>query len=392
MATHSTYLALARRSPLTKFLGGLSRLSAAQVGGQVAKATLEQGSIDPAAMDDVLIGMVLQAGAGQNPARQVALAAGCPTSISASTINKVCGSGLQSVMFADQMIRAGDADVILAGGIESMSRAPFLARDMRRGKKFGDTSLVDSLVYDGLTNVFDDDAMGVIAEETAEKHGISRTEQDEYSAISHQRAGKAATDGLFADEIVPIEVRSGKPLVEVDEGIRPDTTADGLATLSPVFKKGGTVTAANASQLSDGAAMVVVASDAGLKRIGAQPLVRIVGHTTSGVDPRDLFISPIPACQSLCERAGWGRDSVDLWEINEAFAAEMIAVIRGLELDTAKLNVHGGAIAMGHPLGASGTRCLVSLVHAMKRRDAKRGVVSMCLGGGNAVAMAVEAV
>lgn len=392
MAENHTYLAAARRSPVGRFLGGLSRLSAVRIGAQVARKTLADANIDPAAIDDVLVGMVLQAGAGQNPARQVALGAGLPTSISASTINKVCGSGLQSVMFADQIIRAGDADVILAGGIESMSQAPFLLREMRGGRKFGDATAVDCLLHDGLVNAYDNDAMGVIAEETAEKKGITRAEQDDFAAQSHQRAGRAAAEGLFDDELVAIEVKPGKPPVERDEGIRPDTSGDGLALLRPAFKPGGTVTAGNASQLSDGAGMVVVANDAGLKRIDAKPLARIVGHTTAGLDSREVFLTPIPACKALCEKLDWKRDSVELWELNEAFASQMIAVLRGLELDTENVNVHGGAIALGHPLGASGTRCLVTGVHAMRRRGAKRCIVTMCLGGGNAVALALEAV
>ena len=390
MATPSSYIVLAKRSPIGKFLGGLSKLTAVEIGTQVARKMLESAGVDPAAIDEVLVGHVVQAGCGQNPARQVALGAGCPNTISACTINKVCGSGLQSVMYADQVIRAGDADVVLAGGIESMSQAPHLIRGTRSGLKFGDATLVDALIYDGLINVYDGEVMGNLAEETAELKGITRQDQDQYAATSHQRAGKADADGLFDEERIAIEVRPGKPPVERDEGIRPDTTPEALAALKPAFRPGGTVTAGNASQLSDGAAFALVCSEAGLKRLGLSPLARIVAHATSGLDPREVFLTPIPGCRMVCEKAGWSLGDVDLWEINEAFAAEMVAVLRGLELSTDNVNVHGGAIALGHPLGASGTRCLVTLLHAMKHRNARRGVVALCLGGGNAVAMAVE--
>lgn len=392
MANPTSYIVAARRSPIGRFLGGLSRLSAGQVGTQVARAVLADARIDPAAIDDVQVGMVLQAGAGQNPARQIALGAGLPDSISCCTVNKVCGSGLQSVMYADQMIRCGDVQVVLAGGIESMSQAPFLVREMRSGQKFGNCKLIDSLEYDGLINVYDDVVMGAIGEETAEKCGCTRAAQDAFAARSHQRAAQAAAGGFFKQELVPIEIRPGKEPVAADEGIRPETTADSLGILKPVFKPGGTITAGNSSQLSDGAAMTIVASEAAVKKHGLKPLARIVAHTTTGAPPHDVFLTPISACQRVCEKSGWPLASVDLWDINEAFAAEMVAVSKGLELDPGKLNVHGGAIALGHPLGASGTRVLVTLLHALARRGAKRGVAAMCLGGGNAVAMAVERV
>jgi len=392
MAGRHSYIVAARRSPIGRFLGGLSKLTAPQIGAQVARAVLADAQVQPGVIDEVLVGLVLHAGVGQNPARQVALGAGLPNTISACTIDKVCGSGLQTVMLADHMIRAGDADVILAGGIESMSQAPFLAREMRGGQKFGNTTLVDSLEFDGLINIYDGDVMGMIAEETAERKNVSRREQDEFAARSHQRAARAETEGWFAAERVPIEVRPGKAPLDRDEGIRPDTTVEALAALRPAFKSGGTITAGNASQLSDGAAMAIVASEEAVRRYNLRPLGRIVGHVTSGVDPREIFLAPIPAVQRLCEKVGWTRGQVDLWEINEAFAVEMVAVSKALELDAEKLNVHGGAIALGHPLGASGTRCLTTLLYAMKRLKVKRGVVGMCLGGGNAVMMAVEAV
>ncbi|HUU94433.1 MAG TPA: acetyl-CoA C-acyltransferase [Phycisphaerae bacterium] len=392
MATNHSYLVAAKRSPTGRFLGGLSKLTAAAVGGQVAKALLDEVQADRAAIDEVLIGQVVQAGAGQNPARQVALAAGLPDTVSACTVNKVCGSGLQSVMFADQIIRAGDADLILAGGIESMSQAPYLARGMRAGTKFGDAQFVDGLLYDGLTNVYDGDLMGVIAEETAEKFGLTREQQDEFAVRSHQFAGRAEAAGLFKAERVPIEQRRGKEPVAVDETVREDASMDAMALLKPAFAKHGTVTAGNASSLSDGAAMVLVAGEKGLSKCQAQPLARVVASATSGVPPRELFLAPVKACKMVCEKAGWQPDDVDLWELNEAFAAQSLACLQGLELDLEKVNVHGGAIALGHPIGASGARILSTLLHAMKHRQVKRGVAALCLGGGNAVAMAVETV
>ena len=392
MAKDHSYLVAAKRSPTGRFLGGLSKLTATAVGGQVAKALLDEVQVDRAAIDEVLIGQVVQAGAGQNPARQVALAANIPDTISACTVNKVCGSGLQSVMFADQIIRAGDAELILAGGIESMSQAPYLTRGMRAGTKFGDAQFVDGLLYDGLTNVFDGDLMGVIAEETAEKFGLTREQQDEFAVRSHQLAGRAEAAGLFNAERVPIEQRRGKEPVRVDETIREDTSVDAMALLKPAFAKHGTVTAGNASALSDGAAMVLVASEKGLSKAGGQALARVVASATAGGPPRELFLSTVDACKMVCEKARWQLDDVDLWELNEAFAAQMLACLQRLELDLEKVNVHGGAIALGHPIGASGARILSTLLHAMKHRQVKRGVAALCLGGGNAVAMAVEAV
>lgn len=388
----SAYIVAARRSPIGRFLGGLSRLSAVQIGTQVARAVIADSGLEPAVFDDVQVGMVLQAGAGQNPARQIALAAGLPNTISCCTVNKVCGSGLQSVMYADQMIRCGDVHVVLAGGIESMSQAPFLVREMRCGQKFGNCTLIDSLEFDGLINIYDNAIMGALGEETAEKCGCTRALQDEFAARSHQRAAHAAAQGWFRDEIVPIETRPGKEPLTADEGIRPETTVDALAMLKPVFKPGGTITAGNASQLSDGAAMVIVASEDAVRRHRLTPLARIVAQVTTGAHPREVFLTPITAARKVCERAGWTLGEVDLWDINEAFAAEMVAVQKALELDPERLNVHGGAIALGHPLGASGARVLVTLLHALRRRGARRGVAGMCLGGGNAVAMAVERV
>jgi acetyl-CoA C-acetyltransferase len=390
MTSNSAYIVSAKRSVMGRYLGGLSKLTAAELGGQVTKSLMAAAKVSGDAIDEVFIGQVIQAGCGQNPARQVALAAGVNDRISCTTVNKVCGSGLQAVMFADVTIRAGDADVVVAGGIESLSQCPFLIREMRRGQKFGDTKLIDAMQADGLINVYDGDIMGCIAEETAEKAGISREDQDAFAARSHQRAAKAEAAGLFAAERVAIEIRPGKPSIDADETIRPEATAESLAGLPPVFKQGGTVTAANASSLADGAATVLVASEAGLRKCGSPPMARIVAQATSGGPPRDLFFAPIQAVRMVCEKAGWNLADVELFELNEAFAAQSLADVRALELDEAKVNVNGGAIALGHPLGASGARVLTTLVHAMQQRGARKGIAGMCLGGGNAVAMAVE--
>lgn len=390
MGNDASYIIAGRRSPIGKFLGSLSRLSPTDVGGRVAIALLADAKVNAADIDEVFVGQVLQAGCGQNPARQVALAAGCPDTVSACTVNKVCGSGLQAAMFADQVIRAGDANLVLAGGIESMSGAPFLSREMRGGKKFGDAKLVDCMLYDGLTNVYDGDVMGLIAEETADKAGITRRMQDEFAVESHQKAAKAAADGCFDAELVAIEVRKGKPAFDADETVRSDADLNALAGLRSPFKEDGSVTAGNASQISDSAAMLLLASEQGLAKTTAKPLARVAGIATAGGPPRELFFAPIQACRMVCERAGWPLDTVDLWELNEAFACQALACLKGLEIDPQRVNVHGGAIALGHPIGASGARVLVTLLHAMKRRSAKRGVASLCLGGGNAVAMAVE--
>lgn len=390
MADKCAYLVAGKRSPVGKYLGTLARLSAMEIGEQVAKALLAEAKADPPAIDEVYVGQVLQAGCGQNPARQVALAAGLPDTISCCTVNKVCGSGLQAVMFADQVIRAGDADVILAGGIESMSQAPYLSRALRAGSKFGHTEMVDEMLYDGLTNIYSKELMGELAEYTAEKAGITRQMQDEWSLRSQQLTAKATQEGKFKAEIVPIAVPKAKELFAVDETFRADTTLEALAGLKPAFKKDGTVTPGNASQLSDGAGMLLVASEKGLGKCGVKPMARIVAQATAGGPPRDLFFTPPKAAMMVCAKAGWKKEQVELWELNEAFASQTLAGLKALEIDRNKVNVHGGAIALGHPIGASGARVLVTLLHALKQRGAKRGVMAVCLGGGNAVAMAVE--
>ncbi len=334
------------------------------------------------------------AGVGQAPARQAALAAGLPPAVPAMTINKVCGSGLKAVMLADQAIRAGDARAILAGGMESMSQTPFLLPRVRQGWKFGHQTAEDALLKDGLWCAYEDVVMGELAEQTAADYGVSRKAQDEWAALSHQRAVEAQTEGRFRAEIVPVEAGRGKRAVRVtdDEGPRRETNVESLADLRPAFRSDGCVTAGNASQLSDGAATLLVSDTEAAERIAEGPVARIAATATSGVPPRELFIAPVPAVRRVLEKTSWSVDDVDLFEINEAFAAQLIACQNQLEIPSEKLNVHGGAIALGHPLGASGARILVTLMHALSSRQVRRGVAALCLGGGNAVAIAIERV
>ncbi|MBL8880389.1 MAG: acetyl-CoA C-acyltransferase [Phycisphaerales bacterium] len=392
MSQRNSYIVDARRSPVGHMLGGLAKLTATAIGAQVAKALITDNKVDAKAIDEAYIGQVLQAGAGQNPARQVALGAGLPDTISCTTVNKVCGSSLQAAMFADLTIRAGEADLVLTGGIESMTQAPFISRTMRAGNKFGNVELIDSMLYDGLTNVYDNEIMGVIAEETAAKAGATRQAQDELAYHSHRKAAAAERDGNFNHWRVPIAVPNAPEPFNKDETVRAEISAEKLGTLRPAFRKDGTITPGNASTISDGAAMVLVASESGLSRCGNKPLARIVSHATSGGPPRELFFAPIGAIRRVCEKAGWSLRDVDLFEINEAFAAQMLACLKGLEIDAERVNVWGGAIALGHPIGCSGARILGTAAHALKKRSAKKAIISLCLGGGNAVAMAIEAV
>jgi acetyl-CoA C-acetyltransferase len=386
------FILAAARTPVGKFLGELSELTAPQLGAVALKEALARAKAPPERIDEAIFGNVLQAGVGQNPARQVALKAGLPDTISAVTVNKVCGSGLQAVMQAAQAIRAGDAEIVAAGGIESMSRAPHLLFGARTGWKYGDQKVVDSVVHDGLTCAFENCGMGEAAEYIAAKCGVSRADQDRYAARSHQRAAAALQSGAFAEEVVPVAVGSGPKAKTVtrDEGIRPETTAAILAKLRPSFKADGSVTAGNSSQLSDGAAAVIVGTDAAASRFGVRPLARILAYATSGVAPKDLFIAPVSAVRMVLDKAKLRLGDIDLFELNEAFAAQMLACGKSLELNDDRVNVHGGAIALGHPIGASGARVLTTLLYAMKHRGAKRGLASLCLGGGNAVAMVVE--
>jgi acetyl-CoA C-acetyltransferase len=388
------FLLSAVRTPIGKFLGGLAELSAPQLGAIAIAEALKRAKASPGLVDEVIVGNVLQAGLGQNPARQAALKAGLPETIAAVTINKVCGSGLKAVMLAAQAIRAGDAELTVAAGQESMSRAPHLLFGTRTGWKYGDQKAVDSMIHDGLWCAFEDWHMGEAAEHIAAKHGISRADQDRFSAQSHQRAAAAWESGAFNREICPVTVGAGAKakIVSRDESMRPETTAEGLAKLKPAFRADGTVTAGNASTLSDGAAAVVVGSARAAEKLGVKPLARIVAYAASGVAPKDIFIAPVLAVRSVLEKAKLTLADIDLFELNEAFAAQMLADAKELKLDEARVNVNGGAIALGHPIGASGTRVLVTLLSAMEQRGAKRGLASLCLGGGNAVAMIAERV
>jgi len=380
------------RTPIGRLLGSLSSVPAPKLGAAAIAESIRRAGLPPDAIDECIIGNVLPAGLGQAPARQAALHGGLPDTVAALTINKVCGSGLKAVMLADQAIRAGDARIIVAGGMESMSRAPFLLTGARAGWKFGDQQVKDSMQLDGLWCAFEDVAMGVEADYIAESRGISRADQDAYAVESHRRA--VARAGSQLEEIVPITITSpkGDTVVNRDEGPRPDTSLEGLAKLRPSFGKAGTVTAGNASQISDGAAALVVVSE-DVARESRSPLkARIVATATSGVAPKEIFIAPVSAVQKVLAKAKLTLGDIDLIELNEAFAAQCLACMRPLDADPAKTNVNGGAIALGHPIGASGARVLVTLLHALAERGLKRGLASLCLGGGNAVAMIIERV
>lgn len=382
------------RTPIGRYLGGLSSRSAIELGVIAAREALARAGVDPAMVEEAIVGNVLSAGLGQAPARQVALGAGIPASPSALTVNMVCGSGLRAVMLATSAIRAGDAHLVLAGGMESMSNAPHLLRGGRAGWKIGDRGLVDSMLHDGLTCAVEGWPMGEAAERTAGMCGLSREDLDRFALESQRRAASAQASGAFDAEIVPVPVEGKKKgasaPIKADEGPRAETTAEALAKLSPAFRPDGVVTAGNASTLSDGAAMVVVASATRAAALRAKPIARIVASAVSGLDPRDLFLAPIGAVRAALDKAGLPPEAIDLYEINEAFASQLLGCVRGLEIDPEKVNVHGGAIALGHPIGASGARVLVTLLHALRRREKRLGVAALCLGGGNAVAMVVE--
>jgi acetyl-CoA C-acetyltransferase len=388
------FILSAVRTPIGKYLGGLADVPAAQLGALAAAEALRRAQAPAERIDEVIIGNVLQAGLGQNPARQVALKAGLPDTIAAFTVNKVCGSGLKAAMLAAQAIRAGDANLLLAGGIESMSRAPYLLFGARAGWKYGDQKAVDAMIHDGLWCAFEDWHMGEAAEHIATKCGVSRAEQDRFSAQSHQRAAKAWEAGAFNAEVVPVTVGSGPKAKTVarDEGVRADTSPEALAKLRTSFRPDGTVTAGNSSMLSDGGAAVVVASGKAAEQLGVRPLARIIAYATSGIAPKDIFLAPVGAVRGVLQKAGLQLKDIDLFELNEAFAAQMLACGKELGLDENRVNVNGGAVALGHPIGASGTRVLVTLVHALQQRGAKRGLAALCLGGGNAVALVVERV
>ncbi|CCG96565.1 MAG TPA: acetyl-CoA C-acetyltransferase [Marinobacter hydrocarbonoclasticus] len=383
----------AKRTAIGSFGGGLSSLRADQLGTAVIKAVMEETGVAGDQINEVILGQVLTAGCGQNPARQSAINAGLPASVPAITINKVCGSGLKAVHMAVQAIQCGDAEMILAGGQESMSQAPHVLPNSRNGQRMGNWSMIDTMITDGLWDAFNDYHMGITAENIVEKYGITRDEQDAFAAASQQKAVAAQKAGYFDGQIVPVTIpqRKGDPLVvDKDECPRDGVTGDSLGKLRPAFKKDGSVTAGNASSLNDGAAVVMVCSADKAKELGLTPLATIKAHANAGVDPTIMGTGPIPASQRCLERAGWTVDDLDLIEANEAFAAQAISVNRDLGWDTAKVNVNGGAIALGHPIGASGCRILVSLLHEMTRRDAKKGLATLCIGGGMGVALAVE--
>lgn len=390
----SSYILAAKRTPIGKLLGSLSEIPATQLAAVAIRGALMAANIAPEHVQEVILGNVLQAGVGQAPARQAALAAGIPASVPAVTINKVCGSGLKAVMLADQAIRAGDAHLIVAGGMESMSLSPHLAMKARAGWKFGPQTLLDSMQHDGLTCAREQTAMGNLADYIASKHNINRQDQDAFALASHQRAVTARNAGKFDSEIVPVPVRIGKTDLEViaDEGPRENAGLADLAKLRPAFSPTGTATAGNASQISDGAAAVIVADEATSRTSNSPLKARIVASHASGVEPKDLFIAPVSAMEGVLAKASLTLADIDLVELNEAFAAQCLACMRPLGLSHDKTNVHGGAIALGHPIGASGARVLVTLLHALASRGLRRGLASLCLGGGNAVAMVVELV
>jgi acetyl-CoA C-acetyltransferase len=376
-------------------MGGLSPLSAPELGARVVAESVRRAGIEPGQVDETILGNVIQAGLGQNPARQAALKGGLDPRVAAMTINKVCGSGLKAVGLAAQAVMLGESEIVVAGGMESMSNAPYLMKGARSGFRLGNAELLDAMIVDGLWDVYENFHMGQTGELVAEKYGITRQEQDQFALESHQKAVRAIKSCFVSEQIVPIELpqRKGPPIViKTDESPREDTSLEALAKLKPAFKKeGGTVTAGNAPGTNDGAAAVVVTSEKNAARIGKAPMARIVAQAVSGVEPKWVMMAPVDAVEKLLAKTGWDRDKdVDLYELNEAFAVAAIAVTRVLKLDPAKVNVNGGAVALGHPIGASGARVLVTLLYELQRRNLKRGIAALCLGGGNAVALAVE--
>lgn len=383
----------ATRTAIGKFQGALKPFTAPQLGSIAVRAAVERAGLDASQIDEVIMGCVLQAGLGQNPARQAALRAGIPDKVSALTINKVCGSGLKAVMLAAQSVALADNEIIVAGGMESMTNAPYLLPKAREGYRLGNGEIVDSMVHDGLWCAFDQWHMGETGEVVAEKYNITRQQQDEYAINSQRKAVAAIKEGRFKDEITPVEIpqRKGAAIIfDTDEGPREDSSLDALAKLKPAFRSSGTVTAGNASTINDGAAACVVTSAETAKRLNRAPLASVVAQATSGVEPKLVMMAPVEAVRKVAAKAGWNLKDVDLFELNEAFSSQSVALIEQLELDPEKVNVNGGAVALGHPIGASGARVLVTLIHEMIRRKARRGIASLCLGGGNAVALAVE--
>ncbi len=383
------------RTPIGKFLGSLADFSAPQLGALVVREAVRRAGLPPEKIDECVLGNVLTAGLGQNPARQAAIFGGLPPEVSSMTINKVCGSGLKAVALAAQSIQTGNAEIVVAGGMESMSNAPYLLPQGRKGFRMGDAKVIDSMIHDGLWDVYGDVHMGITGEHVAEKHNISRQQQDEYALASHHKAAAAQREGRFLLQMLPVEIPGKKKseaatILHFDESVRADATIEALRALKPAFKKDGTVTAGNAPGVNDGAAALVLMSAKNAATLGLQPLATIRAQATSGVDPKWGMLAPVTGIQKVLARAGWHRDEVDLFELNEAFAVQALGVMLELGLDPNKVNVNGGAVAIGHPIGASGARVLVTLIYEMMRRDVKKGVAALCLGGGNSVALAIE--
>jgi acetyl-CoA C-acetyltransferase len=392
--TEQPVILSAVRTPIGKFMGGLSPLAATELGAKAVAEAVRRAGIEPNLVDEAIMGNVVQAGLGQNPARQAALRGGLDARVAAMTINKVCGSGLKAVALAAQAVQLGESEIVAAGGMESMSNCPYLLKGARSGYRLGNQEMFDSMITDGLWDVYENYHMGVTGELVAEKYGISRQEQDQFALESHQKAIHAIKSCFFSAQVVPVEIpqKKGDPvIIKTDESPREDTSLEALAKLKPAFKKDGTVTAGNAPGTNDGAAAVIVTSEKNAARLGRQPMARIVAQAVSGVEPKWVMMAPVDAVEKLLKKTGWDRDKdVDLYELNEAFAVAAIAVTRVLRLNPEKVNVNGGAVAMGHPIGASGARVLVTLLYELQRRNLKRGIAALCLGGGNAVAVAIE--
>jgi acetyl-CoA C-acetyltransferase len=382
------------RTPIGKFMGGLAPLAATELGAKVVAEAIRRAGIESNQVDEAILGNVVQAGLGQNPARQAALRGGCDPRVAAMTINKVCGSGLKAVALAAQAVTLGESETVIAGGMESMSNCPYLLKGARTGFRLGNQEIYDSMIVDGLWDAYENFHMGQTAELVAEKYNISREEQDRFALESHQKAVRAIKSCFFGEQIVPVEIpqKKGAPvIIKTDESPREDTSMEALAKLKPAFKKDGTVTAGNAPGTNDGAAAIVVTGEENASRLGKRPMARIVAQAVSGVEPKWVMMAPVDAVNKLLAKTGWDRDKdVDLYELNEAFAVAAIAVTRVLKLNPEKVNVNGGAVALGHPIGASGARILVTLLYELQRRNLKRGIAALCLGGGNAVALAVE--
>jgi acetyl-CoA C-acetyltransferase len=393
LAIKQAVIISAVRTPVGKLLGALKSFRATELGAIVVREAVKRAGVRPEEVDEVIMGCVIQAGLGQNPARQAALYGGLPNTVSAVTVNKVCGSGLKAVMMAAQGIQLGDTEIVVAGGMESMSNAPYLLPKAREGYRLGHGKILDSVIQDGLWCAFDDQHMGCTGEVVSERFHVSRAEQDEYAFNSHRKASAAIKAGRFKDEIVPVEIpqKKGAPTIfDTDEPVREETSLDSLGKLKPAFKEDGTVTAGNAPGVNDGASALVVTSEERAKGLGVEPLARIVAQATSGVEPKLVMMAPVDAIKKLLKKTGWSLDTVDLIELNEAFAVQAVAITRELNLDPEKVNVKGGAVALGHAIGQSGSRILTTLLYELKRRDAHRGIAALCLGGGNAVALAIE--